>query len=100
MLDRYYDTARTEVLPFLPARVTRLLDVGCGAGATTRAVAARHAVAWKGGIEYVDAVAAQAEPHFDRACGGAAQPARPHRQRAPDAVDRGLFPDAHGRGAS
>jgi hypothetical protein len=58
--DRYFATARTEVLPWLPERVTRMLDVGCGAGATTAAVRAVREVAWAGGIEYVEAVAEQA----------------------------------------
>lgn len=87
MLDRYYDTARTEVLPFLPARVTRLLDVGCGTGATTRAVASRHAVVWKGGIEYMDAVATRAEPHFDRLWRGDAQAVALEAEIAPGSLD-------------
>ena len=63
--DRYFATARTEVLPWLPERVTRMLDVGCGAGATTAAVRAVREVAWAGGIEYVEAVAEQARSVCD-----------------------------------
>jgi 2-polyprenyl-3-methyl-5-hydroxy-6-metoxy-1,4-benzoquinol methylase len=66
MSARYYDTARREVLPWLPQKVARMLDVGCGAGATTAAVREARAVEWAGGIEYVDEVAAQAEARLDR----------------------------------
>jgi 2-polyprenyl-3-methyl-5-hydroxy-6-metoxy-1,4-benzoquinol methylase len=66
MNDRYYDTAREEALPWLPGKVSRLLDVGCGSGATAAAVRQVRSVAWAGGIEYVDEVAARAEAAFDR----------------------------------
>ena len=66
MSARYYDTPRREVLPWLPQKVARMLDVGCGAGATTAAVREARAVEWAGGIEYVDEVAAQAEARLDR----------------------------------
>ena len=40
MTTRYFATARNEIVPFLPARVSRMLDVGCGAGATTASIKA------------------------------------------------------------
>ena len=70
MTERYYGTARTEILPWLPGRVERVLDVGCGTGATTEAVRALRPVTWAGGIEYVGEVAAQAERVFDRVWAG------------------------------
>jgi SAM-dependent methyltransferase len=70
MSDRYYDTARREILPWLPPKVSRLLDVGCGAGATTAAVKEVRPVAWAGGVEFVEAVAAQAETRLDRVWAG------------------------------
>jgi 2-polyprenyl-3-methyl-5-hydroxy-6-metoxy-1,4-benzoquinol methylase len=66
MQDRYFATARTEVLPWLPEHVERMLDVGCGAGATSAAVRAVREVAWAGGIEYVEGVAAQARGVCDK----------------------------------
>jgi 2-polyprenyl-3-methyl-5-hydroxy-6-metoxy-1,4-benzoquinol methylase len=66
MSDRYYDTPRREILPWLPERVARLLDVGCGSGATTAAVKDARAVEWAGGIEFVSEVAERAEARFDR----------------------------------
>ena len=70
MKDRYYDTARREILPWLPEKVSRLLDVGCGSGATTTAVKEARAVAWAGGVEYVAEVADRAEARFDRVWSG------------------------------
>jgi 2-polyprenyl-3-methyl-5-hydroxy-6-metoxy-1,4-benzoquinol methylase len=87
MSARYYDTARREVLPWLPQRVTRMLDVGCGAGATTAAVRQVRAVEWAGGIEYVDEVAAQAEASLDRVWHGDAALAPLEAEIAPGSLD-------------
>jgi SAM-dependent methyltransferase len=51
MSARYFATARREVLPVLPARVSRLLDLGCGTGATVALVKEARAVEWAGGVE-------------------------------------------------
>jgi len=58
----YYATARREILPFLPAKLGRLLDLGCGTGATISLVKEARAVAWAGGVELdgPSAVAARA----------------------------------------
>jgi 2-polyprenyl-3-methyl-5-hydroxy-6-metoxy-1,4-benzoquinol methylase len=66
MNDAYFATARTEIMPWLPAKVERMLDVGCGVGSTTAAVRQARAVGWAGGIEYVPEVAAKAGPHLDQ----------------------------------
>jgi 2-polyprenyl-3-methyl-5-hydroxy-6-metoxy-1,4-benzoquinol methylase len=87
MADRYYDTARREILPWLPERVARMLDVGCGAGATTLAVKETRAVEWAGGIEYVDAVADRAVPVFDRLWRGDAAAADLEGGIAPASLD-------------
>ena len=55
MTERYFATARLEVLPYLPRRVERLLDIGCGAGATVAAIKAKtNSVVWAGGVEIVE----------------------------------------------
>jgi SAM-dependent methyltransferase len=59
MSERYFGTARREILPFLPAKVGRLLDLGCGTGATTALVRQERAVEWAGGVE-IDPVSAKA----------------------------------------
>ncbi|MFI4996389.1 MAG: class I SAM-dependent methyltransferase [Hyphomicrobiales bacterium] len=51
MSARYFATVRGEILPFLPAKVARLLDLGCGTGATVGFVREARAVEWAGGIE-------------------------------------------------
>jgi 2-polyprenyl-3-methyl-5-hydroxy-6-metoxy-1,4-benzoquinol methylase len=66
MNERYYDRARREILPWLPPKVSRLIDIGCGTGATTAAVKEARVVAWAGGVEYVGEVAAKAAGRFDR----------------------------------
>jgi SAM-dependent methyltransferase len=85
--DRYFATARTEVLPWLPERVTRMLDVGCGAGATTAAVRAVREVAWAGGIEYVEAVAEQARSVCDTVWTGDAALAPLESEITPRSLD-------------
>jgi SAM-dependent methyltransferase len=85
--DRYFATARTEVLPWLPDRVSRMLDVGCGAGATTGAVRAAREVAWAGGIEYVEAVADKARGVCDRVWTGDAALAPLEAEIAPGSLD-------------
>lgn len=57
----YYAIARLEMLHFLPAKIERVLDIGCGAGATMREIRKRHPVTWAGGVEYVAAQAERAE---------------------------------------
>ena len=59
MTSRYYNTARREILPVLPAKVARLLDLGCGTGATVALVKEARKVEWAGGVE-IDAAAAEA----------------------------------------
>jgi SAM-dependent methyltransferase len=55
----YYDTPRSDLLPLLPERATRILEVGCGAGATGRLLRERYPDARLVGIE-VDPGAAEA----------------------------------------
>ena len=87
MNDRYYGTARREIIPWLPARVARMLDVGCGAGATTAAVREVRPVAWAGGVEYVEAIAAEAERVCDRVWQGDAAAAPLEHEIAPGSLD-------------
>jgi 2-polyprenyl-3-methyl-5-hydroxy-6-metoxy-1,4-benzoquinol methylase len=87
MEERYYGTARREVLPWLPQRVSRMLDVGCGTGATTAAVKNARAVSWAGGIEYVDTAAAMAEQVCDRVWHGDAALAPLENEIAASSLD-------------
>ncbi|MFI5012889.1 MAG: class I SAM-dependent methyltransferase [Hyphomicrobiales bacterium] len=51
MTNRYFATARAEILPLLPAKVSRLMDLGCGTGATVALVREARAVEWAAGVE-------------------------------------------------
>jgi len=62
----YYGHARREILPVLPARCARLLDVGCAAGATTQAIRQVREVEWAAGVELSPEAAALARAHFER----------------------------------
>jgi 2-polyprenyl-3-methyl-5-hydroxy-6-metoxy-1,4-benzoquinol methylase len=87
MSERYYDTARLEILPWLPPSTVRVLDVGCGTGATTAAVKETRSITWAGGIEYDASVAKQAEPLFDRLWYGDAAQADLEAEIAPGSLD-------------
>lgn len=73
MTSRYHGTARTEILPFLPERCARVLELGCGGGATIAAVKARRQVEWAGGLELDGAAAAAARTKLDRLWEGDAE---------------------------
>jgi len=69
----YYDNARTALLDLFPRAPTRLLDVGCGSGATGAVAKER----WPGvetiGIEIVPAAAQRAAARLDRVITGSAE---------------------------
>jgi len=65
MSTRYFATARTEIQPFLPANISRMLDVGCGAGATTAFVKSLRSVTWAAGSEFVPEEAEKARAVCD-----------------------------------
>ncbi len=61
----YYGNDRSEILAFLPERVDRLLDVGCGSGAFGRAVKSKFgSEVW--GVEPMADAAAVARQRLDR----------------------------------
>lgn len=57
----YFSRPRVEIEPHLPPTVTRMLDVGCGDGATTAFVMSRRSVQWTGGVELNEGAAKRAE---------------------------------------
>jgi 2-polyprenyl-3-methyl-5-hydroxy-6-metoxy-1,4-benzoquinol methylase len=87
MSTRYFATARSEIEPYLPARVERMLDLGCGAGATTAFVKAKRPVAWAGGVEIMPDEARAAEAVCDRVWCGSIETLRLEDAIAPASLD-------------
>jgi SAM-dependent methyltransferase len=56
----YYGHIRKEILPLLPPRVDRILEVGCGTGETLAFLKNSGRCAWAGGVELSPSTAAQA----------------------------------------
>ena len=70
----YYSHARPEVMALVPHEAERILDIGCGAGALGAALKQRQACqVW--GVEYVPAVAAEAEGRLERVVVGSIEDA-------------------------
>src|ERR1700729_752938 len=69
----YYDYVRDNLLDLFPTPPRRLLDVGCGSGATSAAAKKR----WPGmeaiGIEYVPDAAERAATRLDRVITGSVE---------------------------
>lgn len=61
----YFSRARTEIEPHLPVLVNRMLDVGCGEGATSAFIKSVRSVEWAGGVEVDAAAAKRAEGRLD-----------------------------------
>jgi 2-polyprenyl-3-methyl-5-hydroxy-6-metoxy-1,4-benzoquinol methylase len=87
MTNRYFGTARTEIEPHLPQRVERMLDLGCGNGATTAFVKAKRDVAWAGGVEIMPEEAKAAEAVCDRVWCGSIEALRPEDEIARASLD-------------
>ena len=75
MANRYFSTARDEIFPHLPDKITRLLDLGCGTGATVAAIKdlAGQTPFWAGGVELDPSAAASAATVMDRIWAGDAE---------------------------
>lgn len=69
MSGEYFGRSRNEVLPHIPEGASRVLELGCGTGATLRAVKAKLGGGeslWFGGIELVESAAAEARGVCDQ----------------------------------
>ena len=62
----YYDLKREEIRPLLPQRATRVLDVGCGRGATTRWLKTIYPNARFEGIEINGALSNELSEVYDK----------------------------------
>jgi 2-polyprenyl-3-methyl-5-hydroxy-6-metoxy-1,4-benzoquinol methylase len=61
----YFGNPRTEIAPLLPERIDRLLEIGCGTGATMRWIRTKRLVNHAVGIELFSEAAQQAATAFD-----------------------------------
>jgi len=70
-MSSYFGRVRSEILPHLPARLNRMLDVGCGEGVTSAYIKEqRPTLQWMGGIELVPDAASKAATVLDKVwCG-------------------------------
>jgi 2-polyprenyl-3-methyl-5-hydroxy-6-metoxy-1,4-benzoquinol methylase len=63
--DDYFENARTEIATLLPERLDRVLEIGCGAGATMKWLRSRSTVQYAAGVELVPDAASKASAVFD-----------------------------------
>ncbi len=61
----YYSKLRSEILPMLPLKSERLVDVGCGTGETAAYIKEHKIASWVCGIESTPAVAHIARSRLD-----------------------------------
>ncbi len=61
----YFDNPRTEIAPLLPPRVERVLEVGCGTGATLKWLRGQRSPRYTVGIELFPEAAERAASVFD-----------------------------------
>jgi SAM-dependent methyltransferase len=61
----YFDVARTHIEPLLPERLDRVLEIGCGSGATMQWLRNRRTVRYAVGVELVSDAAKRAAKIFD-----------------------------------
>ncbi|MBV8184202.1 MAG: methyltransferase domain-containing protein [Hyphomicrobiales bacterium] len=87
MTGRYFATPRTEIVPYLPVEVSRLLELGCGTGATVALVKNERAVEWAGGVELDAAAAEAARAHCEKVFVGDAASRAFEREIAPASLD-------------
>jgi 2-polyprenyl-3-methyl-5-hydroxy-6-metoxy-1,4-benzoquinol methylase len=64
--DSYFAGVRREIEPLLPAHAARVLEIGCGAGATLAWLKSRGTFASTTGVEMFESAAAVARTRVDR----------------------------------
>jgi 2-polyprenyl-3-methyl-5-hydroxy-6-metoxy-1,4-benzoquinol methylase/thioredoxin-like negative regulator of GroEL len=63
--ENYYTHPRRELVPYIPMRTRRVLDIGCGGGALGRLLKAECGVEEVVGVELFEDVAKRARKHLD-----------------------------------
>ena len=62
----YYDNPRPEVITHFPDKTKRVLEIGCGTGATLQAIREKLDLEWIGGVELNKEAAERARPVCDK----------------------------------
>jgi 2-polyprenyl-3-methyl-5-hydroxy-6-metoxy-1,4-benzoquinol methylase len=81
----YYDNVRHDAIALLPERVERVLEIGCGSGATLAELKRRGACRWAGGVELVEGPGRVAAGRLDRVWSGSIEAFTP--DVAPGSLD-------------
>lgn len=63
--DGYFDSVRKEIQPLLPKKMDRVLEVGCGSGATLQWLKSEMGCSWVGGVELTEDAAGRAKKRLD-----------------------------------
>lgn len=87
MTNRYFGTARKEVFAYLPQQCERVLEIGCGDGATLAAIKEQRTVAWAAGLERDPDAAAKARTIADVVWEANAEDADFESEIAPSSLD-------------
>ncbi|MEQ1489706.1 MAG: class I SAM-dependent methyltransferase [Terricaulis sp.] len=65
MSSGYFSNVRHDIVPYVPARSARVLEIGCGTGNTLAYLKHERLAAWVGGFEYDAASADEARTKVD-----------------------------------
>ena len=63
--NEYFDNVRSEILPLLPQKINRLLEIGCGSGNTLKHIKDNYQCDWACGVELVHEAAEIARSKVD-----------------------------------
>lgn len=63
--ERYFDSVRKEIEPLLPEKINKVLEIGCGSGATLEWLKSEKGCTWTGGIELNESASFYAEKKLD-----------------------------------
>lgn len=61
----YFDSVRKEILPLLPVKMDKVLEIGCGSGATLQWLKNEKGCGWIGGVELSEDAAGRAKDRLD-----------------------------------
>lgn len=63
--NQYFNYVRAEILPLLPEKASRVLEIGCGSGKTLDWLQTVCQCEWRSGVEISESAAEQAREKLD-----------------------------------